>query len=113
MSFDQLIALRSHKVLENHLFYQVGERDLRCPSQLFSRFASVTEETLHFCRAKITRIDSYNYVTVRIVTFLFLAGTGPLNSDVQLAGCQVNEFADAILLTSGYDTVLRLLLLQH
>src|SRR5713101_8345344 len=94
----QLVALRLFQVLADHFGDQLGKTHLRSPTELLPRLAGVAEQTVHFRRPEIARVDGNDAAALLVVAALLLSLPLPADREPELLRRRVHKIAHAVLL---------------
>src|SRR3977135_4250920 len=100
MALDERVAFGCTKVFLHHLRYELLERDLRSPAQLFLRLAWIAEQRLDFSRTEIARVHCNDAFARRGVPAFLLALAPPCDRHGELTACGFDELPHAVLLTT-------------
>src|SRR5665213_1231455 len=113
MLADESIALCGFEIRSDHLFDKLIEGGARRPAEFALGLGRVAQQSFNLGGAEIAGVYGYDYVSLLVRGLLVYAASLPGQVQLEQFGAALDELADAILLASGYDEVLRLLLLEH
>src|SRR5262249_55312159 len=109
---DALVPDDAH-IRFHHFYHQLIEACPVVPAKVDSRLAWITNQSIHFGRAEITRVDFHEHFPSRFIeAFLLDAVSAPDDRSADVGESLFNEFAHRMCFTGCKHVVVRFLLLE-